>query len=32
VDGDPFADLAVLRNVRAVYLEGRLPNVAGVAA
>ncbi|MDQ4127333.1 MAG: amidohydrolase family protein, partial [Actinomycetota bacterium] len=32
VDGNPFADLAVLRNVRAVYLEGRLLNVAGAAA
>ena len=24
VDGDPLADVAALRNVRAVYLEGRL--------
>jgi imidazolonepropionase-like amidohydrolase len=30
VDGDPFADLAALRNVRAVYLGGRLVDVAGV--
>jgi imidazolonepropionase-like amidohydrolase len=29
VDGDPFADLAALRNVRAVYLGGRLVDVAG---
>jgi imidazolonepropionase-like amidohydrolase len=32
VDGDPFADLAALRNVRAVYLGGRLADVAGAAA
>jgi imidazolonepropionase-like amidohydrolase len=32
VDGNPFADLAALRNVRAVYLGGRLADVAGVAA
>jgi imidazolonepropionase-like amidohydrolase len=30
VDGDPFADLAALRNVRVVYLGGRLVDVAGV--
>ncbi len=30
VDGDPFADLAALRNVRAVYLGGRLVDVEGV--
>jgi imidazolonepropionase-like amidohydrolase len=30
VDGDTFADLAALRNVRAVYLGGRLVDVAGV--
>jgi imidazolonepropionase-like amidohydrolase len=30
VNGDPFADLAALRNVRAVYLGGRLVDVAGV--
>src|SRR5919107_5969900 len=30
VDGDPFADLAALRNVRAVYLGGRLVDVARV--
>ena len=30
VGGDPFADLAALRNVRAVYLGGRLVDVAGV--
>jgi imidazolonepropionase-like amidohydrolase len=29
VDGDPLADLAALRNVRAVYLGGRLVDVAG---
>jgi imidazolonepropionase-like amidohydrolase len=32
VDGNPFADLAALHNVRAVYLGGRLADVAGVAA
>jgi imidazolonepropionase-like amidohydrolase len=31
VDGDPFADLSALRNIRAVYLEGCLPDVAGAA-
>ena len=30
VDGDPFDDLAALRNVRAVYLGGRLVDVARV--
>src|SRR5215207_3454778 len=30
VDGDTFADLAALRNVRAVYLGGRLVDVARV--
>jgi imidazolonepropionase-like amidohydrolase len=30
VDGDTFADLAALRNVRAVYLRGRLVDVARV--
>jgi imidazolonepropionase-like amidohydrolase len=30
VDGDPRADLAALRNVRAVYLGGRLVDVVGV--
>jgi imidazolonepropionase-like amidohydrolase len=29
VNGDPFADLAALRNVRAVYLGGRLIDLAG---
>jgi imidazolonepropionase-like amidohydrolase len=29
VDGDPFADLAALRNVRAIYLGGRLIDVEG---
>jgi hypothetical protein len=32
VDGDPFIDLAALRNVRAVYLAGRLIDAAGAAA
>ena len=32
VDGDPFADLAALHNVRAVYLGGRLADVTGAAA
>jgi imidazolonepropionase-like amidohydrolase len=32
VDGDPFTDLAALRNVRAVYVGGRLADVAGVTA
>lgn len=32
VDGDPLADLAALRKVRAVYLGGRLVNEAGAAS
>ena len=32
VSGDPFADLAALHNVRAVYLGGRLADVTGAPA
>lgn len=32
VDGDPLTDLAALRKVRAVYLGGRLANIAGAVA
>jgi imidazolonepropionase-like amidohydrolase len=32
VDGDPLTDLATLRNVRAVYLGGRLAHGSGAAA
>lgn len=32
VDGDPLADMAALREVRAVYLGGCLVNAAGAAA
>ncbi len=31
VDGDPFIDLAALRNVRVVYLAGRFIDAAGAA-
>jgi imidazolonepropionase-like amidohydrolase len=32
VDGDPFKDLAALRNVRVVYLTGRIIDAVGAAA